>query len=168
LTHDHLEQTTMSDALTILTIAGALGSGLVGGVFFAFSTFVMRALARLAPPDGIAAMQAINVTVITPLFMLALFGTAVLGAVLAVWGALELGQDHGPYLLAGGALYVAGVVGTTMTYNVPRNDALAAAGPRDPAAAELWERYLSEWTAGNHVRTVAGLAAAVLLMLAIA
>ena len=156
--------TTMNGLLTALTVAGALGSALVGGVFFAFSTFVMRALARLEPPQGIAAMQAINVTVITPLFMLALFGTGALSAVLAVWGVLELGEDFGPLLLAGGVLYVAGLVGTTMAYNVPRNDALAAAGADD---AELWSRYLREWTAGNHVRTVAGLAAAAAFTIAL-
>ena len=96
--------------------------------------------------------------------MLALFGTGALSAALAVWGVVDWGEDFGPYLVAGGVLYVVGVIGVTMAYNVPRNDALAAAGPDD---AELWSRYLREWTAGNHVRTVAGLAAAVVLMLAL-
>jgi uncharacterized membrane protein len=154
----------MDGLLTVLTVVAALGSGLVGGVFFAFSTFIMRALARITPSQGIAAMQAINVTVITPLFMLALFGTGALSAALAVWGVLELGEDFGPLLVAGGVLYLVGVIGVTMAYNVPRNDALAAAGPED---AELWSRYLREWTAGNHVRTVAALAAAAVFTLAL-
>ena len=48
----------------------------MGGVFFAFSAFVMQALARLPPAQGIAAMQSINVAAVTPPFMVALFGTA--------------------------------------------------------------------------------------------
>lgn len=35
--------------LDLLTLATALGAGAIGGVFFAFSSFVMRALARLPP-----------------------------------------------------------------------------------------------------------------------
>jgi uncharacterized membrane protein len=63
--------------LFYLTFTAAIGCGLVAGVFFAFSTFVMPALARLQPAQGIAAMQSINITAINPLFMLALLGTAV-------------------------------------------------------------------------------------------
>lgn len=59
-----------------LKLLPALGCGLVAGVFFAFSTFVMSALARLQPAQGIAAMQSINITAINPLFMMAIFGTA--------------------------------------------------------------------------------------------
>jgi uncharacterized membrane protein len=59
-----------------LTLFAALGCGLVAGVFFAFSTFVMKALARLPAPQGIAAMQSINVIVINPWFMTAFLGTA--------------------------------------------------------------------------------------------
>ncbi|MBV9385871.1 MAG: hypothetical protein JOZ78_05520 [Chroococcidiopsidaceae cyanobacterium CP_BM_ER_R8_30] len=44
-------------SLFILKLLAAIGCGLVAGVFFAFLTFVMNALARLQPKDGIAAMQ---------------------------------------------------------------------------------------------------------------
>ena len=61
--------------MTPLVYATAIGAALVAGIFYAFSTFVMQALGRLAPRDGIAAMQSINVTVINPLFFVAFFGT---------------------------------------------------------------------------------------------
>ena len=64
--------------MTLLIIATALGCGLVVGVFFAFSTFIMKALARLPAPQGIVAVQSINIVVINPLFMGALFGTGAL------------------------------------------------------------------------------------------
>jgi uncharacterized membrane protein len=64
---------------------------------------------------------------------------------------------------AGAVLYLAGPVGLTMTYHVRRNHALAAAEPTSAEGAELWSRYLREWTRWNHVRVGAGLAAAAAL-----
>jgi len=46
--------------LTVLPLLAALGSGVVAGVFFAFSSFVIPALARLPPAQGVLAMQSIN------------------------------------------------------------------------------------------------------------
>ena len=54
----------------------ALGSGMLGGVFFAFSTFIMKALSRLPPPHGAAAMNAISSTILKSLFMPIFLGTA--------------------------------------------------------------------------------------------
>jgi uncharacterized membrane protein len=57
----------MTGVLYAATLATALGCGLVAGVFFAFSSFVMPALKRLPPAQGIAAMQSINKLAVTPL-----------------------------------------------------------------------------------------------------
>jgi uncharacterized membrane protein len=62
---------TVDYLLFALKLFPALGCGLIAGVFFTFSTFVMNALARLQPTQGIAAMQAINTTEINSLFMVA-------------------------------------------------------------------------------------------------
>jgi uncharacterized membrane protein len=59
-----------------LTLAAALGCGLLAGLFFAFSVSVMKALARLPSAEGITAMQSINVTIINPVFLATFFGTA--------------------------------------------------------------------------------------------
>ena len=61
----------------MLIVCTAIACAAMGGVFFAFSSFVMRALARMPPAQGIAAMQSINIVAVTPVFMTALFGTAV-------------------------------------------------------------------------------------------
>jgi uncharacterized membrane protein len=151
----------MIDALLFaLTLAAALGCGLIAGVFFAFSAFVMAALARLPAAQGIAAMQSINVVVINPAFLGVFFGTAVLCVILIVAALVTWGETGAIYLLVGGAFYLAGTIGVTMACNVPRNDALAAVAPDSTDGAGLWTRYVSEWTAWNHVRTVAALLAA--------
>jgi uncharacterized membrane protein len=152
----------INNSLIALTLVTALGCGLVAGVFFAFSTFVMKALARLSAAQGIAAMQSINVAVITPLFMAAFLGTAAACALLAVSSLLSWRKPGAGYLLAGSLLYLIGVFLVTIVFNVPRNNALAAVDPASADGAGLWAGYLSSWTAWNHVRTAAALAAAVL------
>jgi uncharacterized membrane protein len=150
----------MDDLLIALTLAGALGCGLSAGALFSFSSFVMRALARLPAPQGIAAMQSINVVAVTPIFMTALFGTGLICVVLAVWALVDWHDSFGPWLLAGSTLYLVGTIGLTMAYHVPRNNALAAVEPAGHDAEIHWRRYVADWTRWNHVRVAAGLAAA--------
>ena len=158
----------MSDDLIFaLTIITALGCGLVAGVFYAFSTFVMKALARLTAAQGIAAMQSINVTVINPWFMGAFFGTAAACVLVVVFSLLRWNEAGAVYLLSGGLVYLIGTILVTIAFNVPRNDALAAVDPASANGARLWASYVTSWTAWNHVRTAAALAAAVLLTFAL-
>jgi uncharacterized membrane protein len=153
--------------LGILTFGTALGCGLVAGVFFAFSTFVMPALARLPAPQGIAAMQSINIAAITPSFMVALFGTGA-SSLLVAGGSLRSSAPAGHwYLLAGSVLYVAGTILVTIAFNVPRNTALARVDPAGAEGAVVWAGYLSGWTAWNHVRALSALAAAAMFTFAL-
>ena len=157
----------MTGVFYAATLATALGCGLVAGVFFAFSSFVMAALRRLKPEEGIAAMQAINILAVTPAFMTALFGTAAACLGLVVWGVISRGEQPAALVLAGGALYLVGSIGVTIACNVPLNDGLATLLPRGADAADRWDEYVTKWTAWNHVRTVAALAAAAMLTLAL-
>jgi uncharacterized membrane protein len=150
-----------------LLIVAAIGSGLVGGVFFAFSSFVMPALARIRPEQGIAAMQSINVTVINPAFMLALFGTALLGALLLIGALGRWAQPGQACVIAAGLLYVLGSTGVTMVCNVPLNDVLMTVQADSAAGATFWAGFLGNWTFWNHVRTLASTAASVLYMAAL-
>ena len=152
--------------LLALTILAALGCGLVAGIFFAFSTFVMTALARLPAEKGIAAMQPINVVVINPWFLTAFFGTAAACLLLIVVSLWQWRAPSAAFLLAGGLLYLAGVILVTRQFNVPLNNELAAVAPDSAEGAGLWTRYVARWTAWNHVRTAAPLAAAALLIVA--
>ena len=145
---------------TVVATLALLGSALVGGVFFAFSSFLMKALARLPVADGVAAMQSINVVVINPSFLGAFIGTAVLSLGAAVLAIAGWEHPGAPYFLGGALFYFVGTFLVTGLGNVPLNNQLAAVSSGDPEAAELWERYLSRWTALNHVRTIAAMVAA--------
>ncbi len=142
-----------------VTLATAVGAGAAGGVFFAFSSFVMPALRRLPAATGTAAMQSINERALTPPFMAALFGTAAGSAGLAAWAALGSGDDvPRGWLIGGAAAYLLGTIAVTIAGNVPLNERLAAVTPSETDTA-AWQEWVSRWTALNHVRTVAGLAA---------
>ena len=153
----------MPRILSLATLGTALGCGLVAGAFFAFSTFVMKALGSLPPSQAVRAMQALNVAAPTGLFLATLLGTALACGALAVQAVLGWSQPGAALRLAGSLAYVLGAFLVTMIANVPRNDALAALDPDSVNAAAEWVRYLSEWTRWNHVRTVAALMAAALL-----
>jgi uncharacterized membrane protein len=150
-----------------LTVFSALGCGVMAGLFFVFSVFMMRALDRLPAAQGIAAMQSINKTIITPLFLLMFMGTAVACAVLVVVSLFRWDQPYAIYLLIGGLLYLVGVIMLTGGYHVPRNDALDALDPNTADAASYWRYYVTNWTAWNHVRTVSSVASTVLLTIAL-
>jgi uncharacterized membrane protein len=149
-----------------LALLAALGCGLIAGVFFAFSTFVMKALGKLPAASGIAAMQSINVAVINPWFLGPFVGTAGASLVLVVASLRHWADPRAAYWLAGGLLYLVGTFLVTGLFNVPRNDALAVVAPDRPEAPAVWTSYLASWTAWNHLRTIAALAAAAAFTLA--
>jgi len=86
---------------------------------------------------------------------------------LMVNAALHLQAPGSWYRLAAGALYIAGVVLTTVGYHVPRNNVLAGLDPDTAEGVAYWATYLEEWVRMNHVRTIAPLVAAVLLTLSL-
>jgi uncharacterized membrane protein len=153
--------------LYIVKILAVLGCGLIAGVFFAFSTFVMKALGERPAAEGIGAMQSINIVVINPWFMSVFVGTAAICLFLAIYSLWQWQQPVSIYPIVGSLLYIVGCFGVTMAFNVPLNDALAIAKPDSPEGATLWARYLTDWTFWNTVRTIASLVASGLIAIAI-
>jgi len=146
--------------VSVLALLACIGAGTVGGVFFAFSTFVMRALAQLPPRQGIAAMQRINVVVLNPLFLGVFVGSALLAVACVVVSFIPWSAPRSPLLLAAGVFYLVGSFYVTRAFNVPRNQELARVSAESSEAGGYWPRYVREWSQWNHVRTAASLASA--------
>lgn len=153
--------------LTAAILLALAGSALVGGTLFGFSAFVMPALGRLAPPEAIRAMQAINVAALRPPFMIAFLGTAVAALAVGAWALLGPAGAMRSGLLTGSLLYLVGVFAVTAVVHVPRNDALARVNASAADGAAAWARYASAWTAWNHLRAAAGAAATLAYALAL-
>lgn len=153
----------MDRALYVLALLSALGSGLVAGVFFAFSTSVMKALGGLPAQQGIATMQSINVVIINRWFMTALFGTAATCVIVLAMAILNWSHPGSAYLVVGCLLYLVGALLVTIAFNVPLNNTLARVLPTGEDGPGVWAWYLKSWTRWNGVRTAASLAAAAFL-----
>ena len=157
----------MSAALAIATWGAAVGGGLMAGVYFAFSAFVMKSLGSLPRARGISAMQAINEVILSSAFLPLFFVTTALYLGLAGYAGLRWGAPGSWALLLGGALYVIGMFAMTVLGNVPLNEALKAIDPAGEQAETLWAHYLDRWVLYNHVRTLASTAASGLLIVAL-
>ena len=156
----------VSQVMSIAVAVAAVGSALIAGVFFAFSTFVMTALSRLPAEQGVAAMQSINKVILGSLFMPVFFGTAACCVVLVVAWFFHWDGVNEIAIPSGSALYLIGTFLVTMVCNVPLNNELASVESTGAAAAKTWARYVRSWTLWNHVRTGAALAASIALGLA--
>ena len=151
----------------LLMLLTAIASGLSAGIYFTFSNFVIKGLAQRPAAQGIAAMQAINITVINPGFMLVFFGTGLACIILMIVLLFEPQHYANFYWLGGTLLYLIGTLAVTMFRNVPLNNELAIAVPDTEEAAQLWEKYLIDWTFWNHIRTITGAIATALLILSL-
>ncbi|MEX2454525.1 MAG: anthrone oxygenase family protein [Rhodospirillaceae bacterium] len=154
----------MQTATDALLWFSAIGCGLIAGIYFAFSTFIVTALDRIGHAQGAAAMNSINSAILGSLFMPLFFGTTIAGAALAVLALLRWGEPATGIMLAGGLVHVVGMFICTVVCNVPLNNELGRSGS---SAADVWARYLKNWTFWNHVRTLASTAATALFMAAI-
>jgi uncharacterized membrane protein len=162
------ETVIMSLWFYILAQLSILAYALIGGVFLAFSDFIMRSLANTTGSGGIAAMQTINREVFRWIFMTLFIGLVPVSAILAGYGLVALPQPAGLLVALAGGLYIAACFGTTALFNVPLNNALADMEPSGEATVEFWNHtYLPRWTFWNSVRAMACVASSALLLIAL-
>ena len=143
----------------VALVAATLTTGLMAGVFGLYAHAIMPGLRTTDDRTFVGAFQAIDRAIINPLFMVWFFGAPVFSAIAA--GLLGGEGSVLPWVAAALVLYLAVVV-MTIAVNVPRNDAIKAAG--DPGAiadlAGVRERFdEARWMASNVVRAVLSTAA---------
>ncbi|WP_297510912.1 DUF1772 domain-containing protein [uncultured Caulobacter sp.] len=143
----------------------AASSGLLGGVYFAFSSFVMASLARAPGTAGVEAMQSMNVVILRTPFMTVFFASTALAALLLVLAILGQGGSR-IWAVSACLLYLIGMFGVTAFGNVPMNDTLTGMSPSVAVSGGYWRTFLSDWTLLNHLRMVASLAASGLFAIA--
>jgi uncharacterized membrane protein len=156
----------MSPFFFFLMQFAILAYALVGGVFLAFSDFIMRSLSLTGGVGGVEAMQVINREVFRWVFMALFLGMAAVSLVVAAYGGIFVGGAPGALMMIAGLVYVIGCFGVTVVFNVPMNEALAGMDLSSEATRDYWTgTYLPRWTFWNTVRTLAcGVASALLLL----
>jgi len=148
---------------TSLSIA-AMGAGLMAGVYFAFSGFIMRALNQLGPIQATEAMNAINEVILHSWFMVLFFGSTLLYAMLSAYAVFDADQAGRWLLFATGLIYVFGMFLCTVIFNVPLNNRLAQASNDESTKSKTWTLYFKPWTRWNHIRCVCSLVVLTLSM----
>lgn len=136
----------------------SIATALIAGVFMAFSDFIMRSFGTIEPSIGMEAMRSINRKVYGSVFLVMLIGTTPVSAAAILLGFTSGGSMG--WLAAGGTIYLAGVFGTTVLFNVPMNNRLDGLKTDDPAAQKYWRHYVDVWTRWNHVRSIASVLSA--------
>ncbi len=160
------EVSGLTGLMQTVTAAGAMGAGVIGGVFFTFTAFVMPALKKLPSAQGIGAMQSINKLAVTPPLMGVLSGTAILSVVTIVWAWRHWSQPVAPWLLAAGLAYLAAIV-ITIVGNIPLNNSLAIADPHAAGAPAQWASFVTRWTVWNTLRGLAAIAGSAVFIVAL-
>lgn len=157
----------LEGAIVPVVVAAAVACGLMAGIFYTFSTFAMDGLRRLPGPEGMRAMQEINITAVMPPLMIALFGTALLSLVAGIMAIVDWADAASIYVVVAAVLYLIGVVVVTAAFHVPRNNRLANLDADTDEGVAYWRTYDRQWTLGNHVRSAAPLVSSVLFVLAL-
>ncbi|NJN47004.1 MAG: DUF1772 domain-containing protein [Candidatus Competibacteraceae bacterium] len=147
--------------MTFITVVALVGAGLITGLLFAFSNFVLSALADLSNENGMFAMQRVNEKIINPIFLLLFLGTPILCVIIAIGCAINLDAPAHWLLLGGSMGYLIGPFGITILFNVPLNNRLAKTKISD--ADEVWPDYQIRWQRWNHARTYIGVLSVLLL-----
>lgn len=144
----------------------ALWSAVIGGVFSAFSEFIMAALKQTRPAVGIEAMQQINRTVIPTQFVSGIMLIPVFALALAAYATTVFEGVVLVVLYLAAAVYGVSVFLMTLAGNVPMNNRLAGLEPDSVEAEAYWAIYTSRWTRLNHYRSLGSILTAGLYTIA--
>ncbi|MGQ7848092.1 anthrone oxygenase family protein [Granulosicoccus sp. 3-233] len=145
--------------LTAILCTAAIGAGLMAGVYFAFSAFIMRALDSLDAGQATDAMIAINSVILRSWFMVLFTGSTLLYAMLSIMALVEVELPGRWLLFFTGLIYVSGMFLCTVVFNVPLNERLTGNDNDGRLPSGFWSHYVDRWTRWNHLRCICSLAA---------
>ncbi len=156
----------MNDLIVnILVIVAAIGAGLMAGLYYAFSAFIMKSFDQIGSSNAVVAMNSINEVILRSSFMLLFFGSTILFALLIAVGIFYETTSASWLLISAGLIYVIGMFVCTAAFNVPLNNQLAAVGDEKQERYELWNLYYTNWTRWNSLRAFCSLGASVLCVI---
>jgi uncharacterized membrane protein len=143
-----------------VTLVAVLTTGLMAGLFAAFSYAVMPGLALSSDRTLVETMQTINRVILNPWFMIPFLGSIPLLIAAVVLSVQGHGRPALPWLVAALVLYVVSFL-VTVIRHVPLNVLLDQAG--DPGSiadlGALRRAYEPGWVTWNIVRAVGHTAA---------
>ncbi len=159
----------MSSWFVVVCAVSVVGFGLVAGIFFAFSDFIMRSLNETKTEAAIEAMQSINRVVYRSIFYYLLWSMLAVAVGLGAYASFNLSGPALGAAVMGTASYFGGVLIVSLAINVPMNQHLDQLDCHGPDAAAYWNNtFVPRWTFWNHVRTATSAGASVCYLVACA
>jgi len=143
--------------VTMFLWAAALSSGVMAGVYLAFSGFIMRSFNQLGAAQAIAAMNAINITIVRSVFMPVFFASTIFSMCLIVASIVYWDEVGAGVMLIAGVVYLMGMFFCTVVFNVPLNNSLATFKGEAGSLQQVWDQYYKVWTGWNHVRVISSI-----------
>ena len=140
----------IASLLLLLDKIAIISFGFLGGVYFAFSFFVMQSLNEIDHKEAIKAMSSINLVILKSPFMILFFFSSFIALALFLKSifAYEILSSRG----FASIVFLIGMFLCTAIKNVPLNDKLASFN--DSLSPEIeWNYYYKNWTMWNNVRT---------------
>lgn len=132
----------------------ALWSAIVGGVFSAFSEFIMSALLKTEAAGGMEAMQHINRDVIRSQFVAGILSIAVFSTLFSFYSLTVFEGAALAALILAPLVYLPSVFLMTIFGNVPMNNRLGSLDHTSPEGHAYWREYGRKWTRLNHARSI--------------
>lgn len=152
----------------LLMIAATL-TGLMAGLFFAWSVSVTPGIGRLPDKEYLASFQVMNRAIVNPVFLICFLGTAVLLPVCTYRQFVQPLAGSFWLLLSATALYLVFIIGITFFGNIPLNnklDQLDLTTLTGEQMASFRAQFENRWNTLNNIRTVASIITLVLVLLA--
>lgn len=154
---------------TIILIITTVFSGLMAGLFYAWSISVTPGLARINDLSYLQAFQSMNRAIINPVFFVVFFGLVVLLPVLSYLSFQTSLSNQFWYVILATLFYFIGIMGVTIAGNVPLNNALEALQIEQMTAEQMdvfRKSFENKWNRLNLIRTISSFLTFLLLVIA--
>jgi uncharacterized membrane protein len=154
---------------TNILIISTLFSGLMAGLFYAWSISVTPGLAKINDGSYLQAFQAMNRAILNPLFFIVIFGLVILLPLLSYLTFQSSISNQFWYVITATTLYFVGIMGVTIGGNVPLNNALEALQIESMTPEQMDEfrkSFESKWNRLNTIRTISSAITFLLLVIA--
>jgi uncharacterized membrane protein len=142
---------------TTVLIISTLFSGLMAGLFYAWSISVTPGLARVNDMNYLQAFQSMNRAILNPVFFIVFMGLPVLLLLLSyLFYSSEISLQF-VFVISTTVVYITGVMGVTIFGNIPLNNALESLNIQSMNHEQMTTFRLgfeSKWNKLNIIRTI--------------
>jgi uncharacterized membrane protein len=150
-----------------MLIVLAVLTGVMAGIYFTFSVFLIKAMNELPALQAAQAMNKINDVIVNTLFLPIFFGSTLWYAGLVISAFADWQGQSSVLQIIAAAVYVVGMFVVTAFGNVPLNNRLKELENDDENLATYWHKYQGTWIRLNHIRTISCILALVILTIPI-